>query len=693
MNFDSVTTFLKLSSKYLMALAVVVFFTMLCPEHVQFQYSFREGQIWSYEDLVAPFDFPVLKTPSEVEAEEETLKASFAPFYSVDGSVPRAQTERFEQAFFEQLKRAQNQSEFDELARNPENHLNYGKRLLNYIYHKGIIRLDEAHQQQGDELVIELIQGNATQRKTRQQLFTAEQATDVLLDSLPYSGLPYAEFLLPILSDVLEPNITFNDSLTNSYFKQQLSERSQAAGVVSKGELIVRSGGRVDADTYRDLWSFEQFYQQEMASDSTYYKVMLGYFLLALFIVGVFVLYLQAYESFIFKNFKELAFLLMWLAAYSYLMYIVERTDGVSPYLIPFCIIPVVVKIFYHERLAFFTHLIVVLLASVLTSQGYEFTIIQILAGIVAVMSNADARNWSKFFISMLNIFLAYSLAHLGLTLIQEGAFLAVGMDIYFWFFGNVFLTLLAYPMIPLLERLFGFVSSISLVELSDMNRPLLRELALKAPGTLQHSLQVANLSESAAGAIGANALLVKVAALYHDIGKSIQPEYFIENQSGENPHDELTKKESAAIIIAHVTEGAKLARKNKLPEVLTRFIKTHHGTTRVEYFYRKHCKECPEGEEDAADFTYPGPRPVSREETILMLADSLEASSKSLRNPTAQDIDDLVENIIEYKIRNNQLDESAMSFEELHTCKAVFRKILRSIHHVRVEYPKEQAD
>lgn len=690
MNFDSVTTFLKLSSKYLMALTVVVFFTMLCPEHVQFQYSFREGQIWSYEDLVAPFDFPVLKTPSEVEAEEETLKASFAPFYTVDGSIPKAQSERFEQAFYEQLKRAQNQSEFDELARNPESHLNYGKRLLDYIYHKGIIRLNEAHQQQGDELVIELIQGNATQRKTRQQLFTTDQAANVLLDSLPYSELPYAEFLLPILSDVLEPNITFNDSLTNSYFQQQLSERSQAAGVVSKGELIVRSGGRVDADTYRKIWSFEQFYQQEMASDATYYKVMLGYFLLALFIVGVFILYLQAYESFIFKNFKELAFLLMWLVAYSYLMYIVERTDGVSPYLIPFCIIPIVVKIFYHERLAFFTHLIVVLLASVLTSQGYEFTIIQILAGIVAVMSNADARNWSKFFISMLFIFLAYSLGYLALTLIQEGAFMAVGMDIYFWFFGNVFLTLLAYPMIPLLERLFGFVSSISLVELSDMNRPLLRDLALKAPGTLQHSLQVANLSESAAVAIGANALLVKVAALYHDIGKSIHPEYFIENQSGENPHDELTKKESAAIIIAHVTEGAKLARKNKLPEVLIRFIKTHHGTTRVEYFYRKHCKECPEGEEDIADFTYPGPRPVSREETILMLADSLEASSKSLRNPTAQDIDDLVENIIEYKIRNNQLDESAMSFEELHTCKAVFRKILRSIHHVRVEYPKE---
>ncbi|MCB0645001.1 MAG: HDIG domain-containing protein, partial [Phaeodactylibacter sp.] len=247
------------------------------------------------------------------------------------------------------------------------------------------------------------------------------------------------------------------------------------------------------------------------------------------------------------------------------------------------------------------------------------------------------------------------------------------------------------YPLIPLLERIFGFTSSISLVELSDMNRPLLRELALKAPGTLQHSLQVANLSEAAADRIGADPLLVKVAALYHDIGKTLNPEYFIENQSGNNPHGEISHLESAKMIIGHVTEGAKLAQKYRLPKVLIDFINSHHGTTRVEYFYRNYVKENPDKEFDETLFRYPGPKPQTKEETILMMADSLEAASKSLKNPTGQDIDNLVDRIVNGKVEHGQLDESAMTFEELQQCKEIFRSRLRSINHVRVEYPKEK--
>jgi putative nucleotidyltransferase with HDIG domain len=689
MNRTNIVKSIKLSGAYLLGLGVVVFFTMLCPKYVQFPYSFRDGQIWNYEDLYAPFDFPVFKTPDEVLAEEENLRVSFAPYYSVDRTLPARMERQLEQAFREQLVQAQQQGDFKELARNPSSHLDYSKRLLQYIYQKGIIQLDSLHQSQGNELVIELISGNASQRRTRQQLLDQEQAQGVLLDSLPYSGLPYADFLFPILSELLIPNIFYNDSLTSLYFNQQLSERSQALGIVSEGELIVPRGGRVHEDVYRQLLSFQRQYQDEQASQTTQYKIMLGYFLLAFFIVGVFILYIQVYEPKAFSNLKELVFLLMWLTVFSYLMFLIEQTEVLSPYLIPFCIAPIVISIFYNARLAFFTHLIVILLVSILTSQGYEFTIIQIVAGVVAVMSKPDARNWTRFFGAMLYILLAYVLIYFGLTLIQEGSFLATGMVVYVWFFASVFLTLLAYPLIPLLERLFGFVSSISLMELSDMNRTMLKELALKAPGTLQHSLQVGNLAEAAADAIGADALLIRVAALYHDIGKTVQPEYFIENQSGVNPHDELEQKNSAAIIIGHVSEGVRLARKHRLPEVVTRFILTHHGTTRVEYFYRSYCKECEDGEKDAADFTYPGPKPKTKEESILMLADSLEASSKSLKNPTSQSIDELINAIIQTKINLGQLDESELSFQELETCKVVFRKILRSIHHVRVEYPK----
>jgi len=256
-----------------------------------------------------------------------------------------------------------------------------------------------------------------------------------------------------------------------------------------------------------------------------------------------------------------------------------------------------------------------------------------------------------------------------------------------------VFLTLLAYPLIPLLARLFGFVSSITLVELSDMNRPLLQELALKAPGTLQHSLQVANLSEAAARRVGANPLLVKVAALYHDIGKTKQPEYFIENLAGKSPHEELSYLESAKVIIDHVTEGVKMAKKYRLPNVLINFIKTHHGTTRTEYFYRNYVNENPDKEFDESLFRYPGPIPKSKEETIMMMADSIEAACKSLKNPSEGDINQLIDKIIAGKISQGQFNDSEMTFEELEICKSVFKQLMKSVHHVRIEYPETKKE
>ncbi|MEM1220139.1 MAG: HDIG domain-containing metalloprotein, partial [Bacteroidota bacterium] len=402
-------------------------------------------------------------------------------------------------------------------------------------------------------------------------------------------------------------------------------------------------------------------------------------------------IYILRYHREMFDRINGLLFVLFFVLAYSYLIYAVDSTEVLSAYIIPFAIVPIVIKIFYSDWLALFTHLVIILIASFISSLGYEFTILQLLAGIVAILSNSDTRNWSGFFRTMIFIYFTYALAYIGLSLMQEGG---VSLDdgyFFVWIFLNAFLTLLAYPLVPLLERLFGFTSSISLMELSDMNRPLLRELAIKAPGTLQHSLQVANLSEAAADRIGADALLVKVAALYHDIGKTANPEYFIENQSGYNPHDELDHLSSAKMIIGHVTEGLKLAKKARLPKVLLRFIETHHGTTRVEYFYRNFIKENPEREFDESIFRYPGPKPLSKEETILMIADSLEAASKSLKTPTGQDIDQLVNKIIEGKIAHGQLDDSTLTFAELELCRDVFRQRLRSMNHVRVEYPEEQ--
>jgi cyclic-di-AMP phosphodiesterase PgpH len=334
--------------------------------------------------------------------------------------------------------------------------------------------------------------------------------------------------------------------------------------------------------------------------------------------------------------------------------------------------------------------LVSVLVAGLVTAPGYEFMFLQMLVGLVVVFSKFDTRYWANFYSSILLIVFVYVLAFVGIQLVEESNLKNIDWTVLIWLMLNGFLTLLAYPLIPLLGTAFGFTSSITLAELSDLGHSLLKELSIKAPGTLQHSLQVANLAEAAAKEIEANDLLVKVGALYHDIGKTVTPPYFIENQSGiANPHDELPPLESARLILAHVTEGVKMAEKLGLPKVLIRFISTHHGTTFVEYFYRLHLTQNTEGVLDRPKFQYAGPKPRTREEAILMLADSLEAAAKSMKNPTMEGIDELVEKIVAGKTQQGQLDDSALTFNELARCKESFKKTLKSIHHVRIEYPK----
>jgi len=677
-------------AKYGLVLGVVVFISFLFPNNVKFKYEFVQGQSWRYDDLTAPFDFAIKKTEAEIQAASAEIEREFSPFYQLNPRVAKTQKKEFQKTFDQQLESVRTDPQFNDVLRHRDRYLRYGNRFLDKIYNRGIIQLATEHQDRGKDFVINVVKGNTIQKRTLQSVWDVEKAKEMLSDSLPHSRLYVPEFLLYTLPETIVPNLFFNDSLTANEKQRLLAEIATTKGAVKKGELIIPKNGIVTADIFQRLVSFREKYEEEVSTHDSYLGVFGGYFLLTSLILGVFLMYLNAYAKKVLQRFSRLIFILLWLVIYSYLVYAIEKTNSLSSYMIPFCIVPIVIKHFFTDRLAFFVHIIVVLIASFLSSLGYEFTFIQILAGIVAVLAIADARNWSKFFMSVFYIFLAYAGAFLGLSLIQEGSFSTVDWSIYGWLFLNAFLTILAFPMIPLLERLFGFTSSISLMELSDMTRPLLKELGLKAPGTLQHSLQVANLSEAAANEIGADPLLVKVAALYHDVGKTLQPEYFIENQGSENPHEKISYIESAKIIIKHVTEGIAMAKKQHLPRLLIDFIRTHHGTTRVEYFYRNFVKENPEKEFDETLFRYPGPRPKSKEETILMLADSLEAASKSLKNPGGKDIDNLVDKIVAFKIENRQFEESEMTFEELEKCKIVFKLLLRSINHVRVEYPSE---
>lgn len=677
--------------KYAFVVLVVIFISYLFPNNAKFKYEFENGQSWRYEDLHAPFEFAILKPEGQVSQEIETLKSAFSPYYEMNLDIVSAERNAFRESFNRQLEAVRSEGLYKNVLSQPKNYLNYGYRIINFIYDNGVIQLDEQHREKQNQFVINLAKGNTTQQRTLQSFLTADRIESIVTDSLFKSGLKEAEFLIPLLKDNFKPNVFYSEELTQKFLEAQLGFVSGAKGMVRKDELIVQKNGVITDEINQKLLSFKAKYEQEISSKKSHLGVLIGYILLTSLIVGVFILYLRFHAKQVFNSFSQLVFMMMWLVVYSYLVYAVEINSNLSAYMIPFCIVPIVIKIFYNDRLALFTHIVVVLIASFLSSLGYEFTFLQILTGIVAILANIQVRDWSRFFVSMVNIFLAYGIGYLGLSLIKEGSVQSVDWSVYTWIFLNVFLTLLAYPLIPLLERLFGFTSGITLVELSDMNRPLLRDLSLKAPGTLQHSLQVANLSEAAASKIGADQLLVKVAALYHDIGKMSNPKYFIENQNSENPHNELNNLESAKIIIEHVTEGVTLAKKHRLPQVLIDFILTHHGTTRVEYFYRNHIKENPGKEFDETLFRYPGPRPSTKEQTILMIADSLEAASKSLKSPNEQDIDELVEKIIAFKITNGQLENSEMTFAELETCKAEFKKLLKSIYHIRIEYPEEK--
>ncbi len=669
--------------------AAIVLLTVLLigffyPGNVKFKYDFQKGQTWRYEDLIAPFDFPILKSDEELERDRDQITSDFSPYYRLNPDLQSAKLKDFEAESEQVLSQLQSGNGNESGA---QEFLKESKEFLNKIYQRGIIKLAPDHQEKGADFVINLAIDNTIQKRTLSSFYTQEQAKHLLTGSDSELKVPGA--LEKIVLAALVPNIAYDEALTERLKAEALNSVSTTKGVVWQGETIVKKGAVTTDEVFQKLSSYRQKFENDISAKKSSWAVYFGYLLLTGLIVGAFMMYVNSYRREIIQNLNYLIFVMMWLLIFSYLTYLVVRMNGMSIYVIPFCIVPIVVRHFFTYRLAFFTHVVVVLIAGFLAQEGFQFAFTQIVAGVISVLAIADARNWSVFFRSVMFIVLAYALSHLGLSLIEEGNLNLSNWRNYGWFLLNGLFILLAFPLIPLAERVFGFTSSISLVELTDINRPLLRQLAIKAPGTLQHSLQVGNLAEAAAQAIGADPLLVRAGALYHDIGKMQNPEFFIENQGGKNPHQGKTPLESARIIIRHVPDGEQLAKKSGLPQVVTNFIVTHHGTTRVEYFYKTYLQENPEGESDKKKFTYPGPKPRSKEEAILMLADSVEATSRVLKDPTGEDIDALVDKIVQGKIDHGQLNKCRLTFNELDTCVKVFKKMLRSIYHVRVEYPE----
>ena len=664
--------------KSILILLSSVFLLYLFPRGGQFKYEFQKGRIWQYPDYYAPFDFSILKSKAEFEADQQKALQDLSPYLRSDQTIKNAVFEKFPTSFDTYFSEVLNTPKYDSLYQ-------FGTALLEEIYQYGVLPPNSIS---NEKTSINLIQGTLEIPLSLEAVFRSDTLFEFLSEQISSTSfLDYEESYKDLFFELITPNLFPDTVFDENAQKEVLRNISQSRGIVSSGSLIIKKGDLLNdevfeiLDSLRNEFSFRQGDQSNSA-------IVFGYSILILLSFTLLLLFLHKYRYSIYENNLKLTFIFFNILFVFLLVTAVLQFDTVYIFAVPICILPLIIKAFFDARLGLFAHVLTVLLIGFIVPNSFEYVFIQILAGIVTIQSISQLYRRANLFISVGQIILVYGIGYLAFTTIQEGSVFKIDYTPMALFLLNGLLMLFVQPLIYIYEKLFGLVSDISLLELSDTNAVLLKKLSEKAPGTFHHSLQVANLAESAANEIGANALLVRVGALYHDIGKLDNPYYFSENQSGlVSPHDELTPKQSAQLIINHVREGIKLGQKYKLPDRIIDFIRTHHGTSSVYYFYKKQLELDPEAAIE--DFLYPGPRPFSKETAILMMADAVEAASKSLKSPNIEELEAFIHKIIEGKMKELQFNESTITLSEIETVKKVLFNKLINVYQLRIEYPK----
>lgn len=669
--------------KYVMMVISVLVITLYLPKQPRFRYEFEKGKTWLNKDLVSPFSFAILKTPQQIAADKKLVIDNILPIYQYNDQVFKDQSEAYVSEFDVKWKSNTLSDTQKEVSRQRS------LSLLKMIYDKGIIDVNPKHQKNDRYYDFSLLKNNVSTKVSSQDVFTTQSAIAFIKQNFKSDDETIKKTVFDLAESHIKPNINFDESLTAKVQANALKSISTTKGMVQKGELIVANETVIDEEVYQKLVSFRDTYDAQTKTVGDDKLVFFGQVLLVGFIVALLMVFLFLFRKDIYADNRQLSLLILVITTMLLVLTWSIKFNLSNLYLIPFCIVPIIIRILFDTRLALNLHLLVILIAGFFVPNSFEFVFYQTTAGMVAIYSIKNLVKREQLLISAAFILSAYFISFLGITLLREGSLTDIEWTNFLPFVFSVLLSLLAYPLIYAFERVFGITSDVALIELTNTNNKLLRELAFKAPGTFQHSLQVANLAEAAIFKIGGNALLVRAGALYHDIGKMENPQYFIENQTGVSPHDKMPYEQSAQVIIRHVHKGIEITRKNKLPESVIDFIRTHHGNTRVDYFYQSFLKNSPEKFIDENIFRYPGPIPFSKETGVLMLADSVEAASRSLKNPDAQSINDLVERIIDYKLEQNQLDNCDLTLKDLETIKLIFKTMLMSIYHVRVDYPK----
>lgn len=664
-------------SRTLLVLITVLLIVWALPRNESKQFRYDIGKPWMYGSFIAKFDFPIYKTDETIKEQEDSLLETYQPYYNYDPAVEKKQVSKF-------LADYQNG-----IPGLPHNYVRLIADRLHRLYQAGIMDTPEYNEAYRDSTSqVRLVSGNNAQSISLACVYSTLSAYEQLfIDEQIAMQRPILQRCN--LNNYIEPNLIYDKGRSETERNDLLSSIPPASGMVMSGQKVIDRGDIVDEYTYRVLSSFEREIKRRSATQTQITNTIIGQVIFVTLMVFLFTMYLGLFRRDYFNKPRSIAMLYTLMTLFPVVVSLMMRHNFLSVYMLPFAMVPIFVRVFMDSRTAFVCHVTMILICTTAVRYQYEFIIIQLVAGLIAIYSLRELTRRAQVFKTAILVGIGSTFVYLALQLMQDNDFSSMDHDMYYHFVVNAVLLLIAYPMMYIIEKMFGFVSSVTLFELSNTNRGLLRDLSEIAPGTFQHSITVGNLAAEIANKIGANALLVRTGALYHDIGKMKNPVFFTENQAGVNPHDTLTYQESARIIISHVTEGVKLAERENLPTIIRDFIVTHHGTGITKFFYIKYKNEHPEEEVDPAPFTYPGPNPFTREQAILMIADGVEAASRSLPEYTEESISTLVNRMIDQDVTDGYFKECPITFRDLAIAKLVLIERLKAIYHTRISYPE----
>ncbi|MDR2816092.1 MAG: HDIG domain-containing protein [Proteiniphilum sp.] len=664
----------------LIFIIAVLFITYFFPRQGSFKYNFNEGRPWQYGLLTAPFDFPIYKPAGQLKAEQDSILEFYEPYFTVDEDIQRNALADFDADV--NLK-----TRLSELS--PKYKL-YIRNKLNEVYGNGIMRSEDYDRiYKSRTRALRIKKGNVAESKKAESFFTIRSAYEKVVNDVP-SGIDSNTLKAADVNEYIRENILFDAIISEKAQNEFIQQVEISHGMVQRGQRIIDQGEIVYPQTYNILSSLKQVTEERSGGTTRNNWMLLGQFLLILFMFAAFYTYLLYFRPTEYRNRKHVFFMVLLTAFFVLLTAFTVKLELFSIYIIPYAIVTILIRTFIDSRTALFASLVTIITSSLMAPFPFEFIVIQISVAMVSIFMLKELSERSQLIKSSFFILLTYIVVYIGLELYQEGNVKEINWVVLVYFLINFIFIMFSYSLVYLAEKSFGFISGVSLVELSNISKPLLKELSEKAPGTFQHSLQVSNLAMAAAAKLGANASLIRTGALYHDVGKMVNPAFFTENQTpGMNPHAGLPFEESARIIINHVKDGLKIAQKHNVPRQIVDFIETHHGTSMPKYFYISWKNANPGKEANEADFRYPGPNPFSMETAIMMMADAVEASSRSLPECTEASLRNMVDKIIDGQLSEGYFRSAPITFKDIQTVKDVFVEKLVIMYHSRIAYPE----